>query len=158
MRFPNFAPFKWLGQHATAVQALTGMITMLVAVLALVGVKWQIDASARLQQEQSARDIYREFLNLSIARPELADPDYCAIRNTPQLAAYENYVEYLLYTSDQLLSVSPAWDATLNEQLAPHRDYLCAEQDWSDDTVQIRELMRRFQGKQCKGFVSACSD
>jgi hypothetical protein len=149
---------NWIERHSVALKALTGFATLVVAVLALIGVKWQIDASARIQQEQSARDIYREFLNLSIARPELADPDYCAIRSTPQLAAYENYVEYLLYTSDQLLSVSPAWEATLEEQLAPHREYICAEPDWSDDTVQIRELMTRFQGKHCKGFVSACAD
>lgn len=131
---------------------------MLIAVLALIGVKWQIDASARLQQEQSARDIYREYLNLSIARPELANPDYCAIRDTVQHAGYENYVEYLLYTGDQLLTASALWEPTLNEHLIPHREYLCAQQDWSDDTPQIRGLMTRFQAGQCKGFVSACKD
>ncbi|WP_309621924.1 hypothetical protein [Novosphingobium sp.] len=152
------SPLKFLERHATALQALAGLVTMVVAVLALAGVKLQIDASARLQQEQSARDIYREFLNLSISRPELANPDYCAIRSGSQRAAYENYVEYLLYTGDQLLAASPTWEATLTDHLKPHREYLCAESDWSDDTPQIRGLMTRFQASQCKGFVSACAD
>jgi hypothetical protein len=62
----------------------------------LIGIKVQIDANARQQQEQSARDIYREFLNLSISKPEFADPDYCAIKGRSNAGAYENYVEYML--------------------------------------------------------------
>ena len=146
----------WLEANAKAIQAFAGLVTMLVAIAALIGVKVQIDAGARQAREQSARDIYREFLNLSIGKPEFADPDFCAIKDGPNLGAYENYVEYMLYTGDQLLSVSPTWEATMAEHLAQHREYLCTQTDWSDDSPQIQTLMRRFQGEQCKGFVTAC--
>jgi hypothetical protein len=148
---------KWLERHAKAIQALTGIVTMLVAIFALVGVKWQIDASARLQQEQSARDIYREYLSLSISRPEFADPDYCAIRSGAQEAAYESYVEYLLYTGDQLLTASTAWEPTLLDHLTPHRELLCRDNDWSDDSPQIKGLISKFKAQKCLGFISACS-
>ncbi len=65
---------RWLEQHAKALQALGVIVTMLAAVAALVGIKVQIDASARQAREQSARDIYREYLNLSIARPGICRP------------------------------------------------------------------------------------
>lgn len=148
---------KWAESHAKAIQAITGLVTLLIAVLALVGVKLQIDASARLQQEQSARDIYREYLSLSISRPEFADPDYCAIREGAQEAAYENYVEYLLYTGDQLLTVSAAWEPTLLDHLTPHREMLCRDNDWSDDSAQIKGLISKFKAQKCTGFVSACA-
>ncbi len=148
---------KWVERHSKAIQAITGLVTLLIAMLALAGVKWQIDASARLQREQSARDIYREYLSLSISRPEFADPDYCTIRDGTQEAAYENYVEYLLYTGDQLLAVSTAWEPTLLDHLTPHRELLCRDNDWSDDSSQIKGLISKFKAQKCLGFTSACN-
>lgn len=148
----------WLERHAKAIQALGAIVTMLAAVAALVGVKIQIDASARQAREQSARDIYREFLNLSIARPELAEPNYCEISGSPNEAAYENYLEYTLYTAEQLRSVSPDWDATMLEHLAAHRAALCADGDWSDDSPGVRALITRFRAEQCRQPVEPCAE
>lgn len=147
---------RWLEQHGKAIQSLGALVTMLAAVVALVGVKVQIDANARQQREQSARDIYREFLNLSISKPEFADPNYCAIKGSANEVGYENFVEYMLYTADQLLGVSREWEPTINEHLMGHRDYLCSEADWSDDSPEIRGLIDRFKAKECKAFRSGC--
>lgn len=147
---------RWLERNAKALQALAAVVTALAAVAALVGVKVQIDANMRQQQEQSARDIYRESLSLSINTPEFSDPDYCAIRGGGNAGAYENYIEYMLYTADQLLSVSRDWEATMMEHLAGHRDYLCKQQDWSDDSEEIRALITRFRARQCKAFRTTC--
>ena len=147
---------RWLERHAKALQGLTALVTVAAAITALIGIKVQIDANNRQQQEQSARDIYREFLNLSISRPELADPDYCAIRGTATAGAYENYVEYLLYTADQLLGVSPDWEATMHEHAASHRQYLCQRQDWSDDSAPIRQFIRSYQADQCQPSPPPC--
>jgi hypothetical protein len=149
---------RWLEQRAKALGALAAIVTMLAAVAALIGVKVQIDASARQAREQSARDIYREFLNLSIARPELADPDYCALQGSPQESAYENYLEYTLYTAEQLRSVSPEWDATMLDHLAPHRAALCSGGDWGDDTPGVRALVARFKERECKAPVESCPE
>jgi hypothetical protein len=147
---------KWLESRAKALQALAAIVTILTAVAALIGVKVQIDANARQQREQSARDIYREYLNLSIAKPEFSNPDYCAIRGSASEGAYEDYVEYQLYTAEQVLAAMPDWQPTLAERLVPHRELLCSENDWSGEVPQVQSMIRRFKAKQCKGFVSAC--
>lgn len=147
---------KWLESRAKALQALAAIVTICAAVAALVGVKVQIDANARQQREQSARDIYREYLNLSISKPEFSNPDYCAIEGTANEGAYEDYVEYLLYTSEQVLAAMPDWEPTLSSRLIPHKELLCSEADWSEETPAVQGMIRRFKALQCKQFVSAC--
>lgn len=147
---------KWLESHAKALQALGAIVTMVAAVAALVGVKVQIDANARQQREQSARDIYREYLNLSIAKPEFSKPDYCTIEGTPAEAAYEDYVEYLLYTSEQVLQAMPDWEPTLAARLNAHKELLCSDESWIGDVPEVQAMVDRFRTKQCEAFVSAC--
>lgn len=149
---------SWLERHATALQAVTGIITMLVAIGALIGVKIQIDATERIQQAQSARDIYREFLNLSIGKPEFATPDLCKIKEGEQRGAYENYVQYMLYTSEQILAADDGWEPTLMSHLAPHRDLLCGDTEWVGDTPEVKSLIERFRKDQCTGFTPAVCD
>jgi hypothetical protein len=120
---------RWFETRAKAFQSLAALATTIIALAALVGVKLQIDASARLQQEQSARDIYREFLALSISQPRFATPDYCAIEGTTDEAGYDHYVQYMLYTSEQILSVRPDWEPTLEEHLHSHKELICSESD-----------------------------
>lgn len=147
---------KWLERHAKAMQSAGVIVAVLAAVVALVGVKFQIDASARQQREQSARDIYREFLNLSISKPEFASPDYCAIRGSPNEAAYETYVEYLLYTAEQILQALPDWQETMEQRLLPHRELLCTQSDWTGDAPEVQQLIGDFRLRQCRGFKPSC--
>jgi hypothetical protein len=147
---------KWLESRAKALQALAAIVTICAAVAALIGVKVQIDANARQQREQSARDIYREYLNLSISNPEFSNPDYCTIQGSTNEGAYEDYVEYLLYTSEQVLAAMPDWEPTLSARLTPHKELLCGEADWGEETRAVRTMIGRFRAKQCKGFVSGC--
>ena len=141
----------WLEARAAAIQAMATIVTAVIAVAALVGIKVQIDAAARLQQTQSARDIYREFLSLSINKPEFSDPDYCAIKGSANQAAYENYVEYLLYTSEQILVVSKDWEPALNEHLQAHRDYLCSTKTSARYSDEVEDLLGRYRAKVCPG-------
>lgn len=148
----------WLAKHGSAIQAMGAIATVLIAIAALVGVKLQIDASARIQQEQSARDIYREFLNLSISKPEFSEPDYCAIRNSAQASGYHNYVDYLLYTSEQMLSVSPDWEPTLTEHLGAHTQYICSERNWSGYTDNVSAMVGRFRATACRVPTEPCAE
>ena len=132
---------KWLERHGKALQSAGVIVAILAAVATLVGVKFQIDASARQQREQSARDIYREFLNLSISKPEFANPDYCAIRGSPNEGAYETYVEYLLYTSEQMIDTSDSWQQPMGSYLRDHMNYLCTEAVWDAQSPEIRQLV-----------------
>ena len=140
----------WLKRHAVAIQALTGILTILFAVAALVGVKLQIDAATRLQREQSARDIYREYLNLGIARPEFARPDYCAIVGTPQESAYESYVDYMLYTAEQAIEADPGWETVFDRNVGQHAAYICSVSGWQDYGPDVRHLIDRMRHRQCK--------
>jgi hypothetical protein len=146
----------WFDRHGNAVQGIAAMATALIALSALIGVKVQIDAAAKTQQEQSARDIYRDFLSLSISKPEFSEPDYCAIKGGPQEAAYKNYVDYLLYTSEQMLSVSSEWGGALSEHLAAHEQYLCGVSDWSGHPENVEALVTRVKSKVCAKAVTEC--
>lgn len=146
----------WFERHGSLIQGLASIAAVLVAVAALIGVKVQIDAAAQLQQEQSARDIYREYLNLSIGKPEFADPDYCAIKGSAQDSAYRNYVDYMLYTSEQLLAVSPEWEGAMAEHWASHAAYLCGQSDWSEYPDTVREMMSRTRPKMCSPMPPTC--
>lgn len=146
----------WFDRHTPVVQGVAAIITAMIALSALVGVKLQIDAAARNQQEQSARDIYREYLNLSISRPEFSEPDYCAIKGSPQEAAYKNYVDYLLYTAEQMLSVSPEWESALSQHLGAHEEYLCSVSDWSSFPDTVEKMVSKLKIKACTKTVTTC--
>lgn len=116
----------WFQRHSTALQGLGAVVTALAALVALIVVPWQIAANDRSQREASAREIYREFLNITIQRPEMASRDLCAPATPAEAAAYEGYVDYLLYTAEQVLMLgAEGWEPTLSARLAPHARYLC---------------------------------
>lgn len=46
---------SWLKRNAEAVEALAANVTALVAIAALIGVKFRLDETDRVQREQSAR-------------------------------------------------------------------------------------------------------
>lgn len=140
---------NFFNRNAGAIQALSAALTVVLALVALLGVKFQIDASERIQRTQSARDIYREFLNLSISRPEFAKPNYCAISGTAQEPAYETYVEYLLYTADQTIAVDPTWETVFFSTLRDHTQYVCTLEDLSDYSEDVQNLINRFHTKHC---------
>jgi hypothetical protein len=141
--------WKWLGNNHGSIQAASAIFAALLAVGTVAMVKWQVDASARLQKEQSARDIYREYLNISISKPEFADPDYCAIKASNQNASYEAYVSYLLYAGEQMLELGDDWNSALDKELAAHAGYLCSSEDWSDFAPPVEAAIARMQSKSC---------
>lgn len=147
---------EWAGRNAKIIQLAVSVAGLLVAIGAIIGVKMQIDASARLQAQQSARDIYREYLNLSISKPEFAEPDYCVLKASPQWPAYQNYVDYFLYTSEQVLSVSPDWRPALEDHAAAHQDYLCTITNTETYAPSVATMLESFQEKQCAAVKPGC--
>ena len=147
-----------LGDNAPNIQALAAIISALLTLGAVIGVKVQIDASAAQQQQQAARDIYREFLNLSLSKPEFSKPDLCAIKGTPQEDAYEEYVEFMLYTFEQMLAASSDWESALSARLEDHKAYLCPITDWQGYTPPVLSLMNKFKAESCKDPIPACAE
>jgi hypothetical protein len=134
----------FLLQHALLIQAASALVTALAAALALVVVPWQIRSADQLQQAQSARDIYRDFLNLTVQKPELATLDLCQAHTPSTRAAYEAYVSHMLYTAEQVLQVSADWRSTMQTQINQHRPYICSwdEADLDGFSDEVVDLLR----------------
>ncbi|MBQ4825507.1 hypothetical protein J4729_13240 [Leisingera sp. HS039] len=98
-----------ISRHSTPIKALAALSMALAAVVAIVGVKFQIDSAAAQQRAQSARDCYRGFLGISMNKSELATFDHCVAHPFEKRIAYDHYVEYLLYTAEQTISLGPEW-------------------------------------------------
>jgi hypothetical protein len=145
---------NWLTRNSSALQALAALLTSAVAIVALIGVKFQIDASYRVQREQSAKEIYRELLNLSIANPDLAEPNYCALKQSPRFASYESYVDYVLYTAEQVVDMDASWSSTIEAHLESHADYLCAKSTGGENSPAVESLLNSFKSRACKSATT----
>ena len=141
----------WLKRHSEALQAMGALLTAAIAVIALIAVKYQVDASARIQREQSARDIYREFLSLSVANPDLAAPDYCAVTSGPREASYFSYVDYMLYAAEQSLALDPGLSVNFTHYLQSHPVALCNLTDPQLDLYEtsLAALIREIRPAPC---------
>ncbi len=93
-------------------------------------IPYQVAQADRIQRDQTAREIYREFLSLTVQKPELANADYCALKDPKEQTAYAAYGEYLLYTSEQMIDTSPDWRAPMASYLGDHKVYLCSRDVW----------------------------
>jgi hypothetical protein len=119
------------------------------ALAAAIFVPWQIAANDRTSRDQAAREIYREFLNISIQRPELAARDICALTDPVARKAYESYVDYLLYTAEQVMALNPSdWEADITARLRLHSRYLCTfdPADLESMTPAVASLVGRLTG------------
>lgn len=145
----------WLTKHAQALQALGALLTAVFALVALFGVKIQLDTSERIAREAQAREIYRSFVALSLANPELADPGTCPEFEDGSATAYDFYMEYALYTAEQVIAMDPGWAGTVNELFAGHSAWLC-DGEFSGYTSEVEELIEEFRAKQCAAQIATC--
>ena len=116
---------NWLTRYAAPLEALAALITAGVALAALIAIPWQIRATGQLQAEQSARDIYREFVALSVQKPQFAEPEYCTLKDDSNgLTAYSYYLEYLFYTTEQVSDISDDWVPVMSNHLGKHAEFI----------------------------------
>ncbi|MEH7827172.1 hypothetical protein [Gemmobacter denitrificans] len=133
--------FDWLKRNAEPLSALGGLATSFAALTALIVIPYQVGQADRIQRDQTAREIYREFLNLTVQKPELAEADFCALKDPTRITAYSAYVEYLLYTAEQMIATSPDWRAPMASYLGDHMSYLCSVGVWDAQSPDIRDLV-----------------
>lgn len=142
----------WLKENTDALQALGAILTIVFAVVALVAIKWQIDASDQLQKEQSARDMYREHLSLAIQHPKIAYTDYCELKAGKERLAHEAFVEHFLYTAEQLTALGAHWQHTVNAVLEEHSSYLCSRSEWGDYPADLTKLIQSVRTDKCRAI------
>lgn len=142
-----------LERHAQAIQSIGALTTAAAALAVVVFMPWQIAANDRTSRAQTAREIYLEFLNLSIQRPNLAARGFCTPDTPVELAAYEACVNYLLYTSEQVMDLNPAdWQTAIAARLRAHHPYLC-----TFDSADLDSLTPAVAGL-ISGLLSQCED
>ncbi len=147
---------NWLKENTDALQALGAILTVVFAVVALAAIKLQIDASDKLQREQSARDMYREHLSLAIQNPTLAYADYCDLDTEKERLTYEAYLEHFLYTAEQLAALGAHWQHTIKSYLEAHGSYVCSRTAWDDYPADLTSLITQVRSTQCRA-VRVCA-
>lgn len=115
----------WLRRNAEPLGAIGAIATAFAALSALIIIPVQLAETDRIQRDQTAREINREFLNLTVQKPELAQADFCTMSDPKEIAAYGAYVEYALYTAEQMVASSSDWRAPMAGYLDDHLPYLC---------------------------------
>lgn len=132
---------NWLVRNAEPLQAVGAIATAFAALTALVVIPYQVAQADRIQRDQTAREIYREFLNLTVQKPELANANYCALTDPKEQTAYSAYVDYLLYTAEQMIDTSADWKAPMASYLADHMSYICSAGVWDAQSDDIKDLV-----------------
>jgi hypothetical protein len=140
--------WSWFSKHAQAFAALF-------SALALIGLIYQVYATDQSQRAQSARDIYREFVALTINKPELATFQWNANLPEKDRVAYEAYVEYLLYTSEQVIAVDPEWREPMRVWLKYHMPFLCALERFDGYTPDLQNLIGEIKTAECNENLSS---
>jgi hypothetical protein len=140
-------PFwKWLGDHTNALQGLGAVVTAAAALAALVIIPLQISAAEQIQLRQTARDMYRGFVQLTLERPALANADYCALKTPEEVTAYESYIEFLLYTAEHNLRVAEGdWRGPLLATMRDHLPFFCAFEEWDFHSPEVVSLIAEIQ-------------
>ena len=107
---------------------ISAIATALIAIFALVIAVWQIQASAKVEREASAREAFKDYLKIAIDKPELADAQQGAIdKNAKSRSSYNWFVTYFLYSAEQIFDSypnDPYWQAGLAEEICYHQTYL----------------------------------
>ena len=130
----------WLKRIPRRLRRLGGLATAFATVTALIVIPYQVAQSDRIQRDQTAREIYREFLNLTVQKPDSPMPTL-RVDRPKQKTAYAAYVDYLLYTSEQMIDTSPDWRAPMASYLEDHMAYLCSEGVWDALSPDIKDLV-----------------
>lgn len=131
----------WLIRNAEPLQAVGALATAFAAMTAVVIIPYQVAQADRIQRDQTAREIYREFLNLTVQKPELAGADYCALKDGVQITAYAAYVDYRAYTAEQMIDTSPDWREPMASYVEDHMGYLCDPANWLSRSPDITGLV-----------------
>jgi hypothetical protein len=134
--------WKWLRDNNEPLQGMGAAITAVAALAALIVIPWQINAADDITRAQTAREIYREFVGLTVQKPELANANFCTIKDDNTKTAYAAYMEYMLYTAEQVMDTSPDdWRDPMAGYLQDHMPFLCAFPQWDAHAESVVDII-----------------
>ena len=119
-------PWQTAGNISQKVSAAAAALSLCVAL----GAIWFVWQQILNNRETTARQFFRQHLELALRNPKFSSPDYQAIEKdgSAVVAQYGFFVEHLLFTCDEILAAFPGdsdWRAACVSRVTPHAAYLC---------------------------------
>jgi len=101
-----------------------------VAMLALVGILFQVNEIRSNNRATAARQAFLGFTDLAFKNPQFSSPDYEAIKKSShnEQVQYESFVSYFLYSCEEAIAAfsdNSEWQASCDYDLKPHLPFLC---------------------------------
>ncbi|MFM8332100.1 MAG: hypothetical protein ACKN9T_10465 [Candidatus Methylumidiphilus sp.] len=136
------------------ISAYSALVTAVIALVALIIAVVQVVVSKHEARLGIAKSIYKDYLALAFANPQLSSPSYpknsprfkTFSKSTDDYERYEYFVSYLLFAAEEILDLtknSTAWRNTLRDQIRWHALYLESvdfiEQHYSFDLLALVE-------------------
>jgi hypothetical protein len=120
----------WFWEHAEKIGNLAQVMTMFIALIALIFAYGQISSNIGLQREATAKDIYRDYLKLAFKHPQLAAPT----RNLSNNDKYVWFVAFMLNSLEEIIASGVSgWEDTIREELRYHTIYLGSDKFINED-------------------------
>lgn len=140
----------WLQRNAPTLEAVAAIITAMVALAALIGVKYQLDTAEHIQRATTARDTFRTHLALAATQSQFAQPDACDLLASDTAVSYMSFVDHLLYSAELMLETEDGWDNVFLNHLTPHAAYICGDAAPLGDTDKVAALLTKFRAQTCQ--------
>jgi hypothetical protein len=110
---------------------IAGNIPLALAALGLCATAIQVHRNRTSQRENTAKSIYRDYLQMAVNDPLLADGDFQKITTSNGLEKYRWFVSYLLWACEEIIEFAPKdeiWDRDVRQQIGYHRQYLLSSE------------------------------
>ena len=89
--------------------------------------------------------------------PQLSNPGICPQFAEDQATQYDRFLEYILYTAEQVIEADPSWETTFEGLLKGHMGHFCASSGWDAYTDPVNQIIARLRSANCE-MVPACAD
>ena len=104
------------------ITAISTAATALVAIVALIIAKQQLDSGRKISDESDAQESFREYLRVAIKYPDLA----AGRPQAQEESRYRWFITYMLAALEKIqfsMEEDPEWQKTILETLSYHREY-----------------------------------
>lgn len=147
------APESWLRRKQIPISSAADIVRVLLAFVAGAVAFWQFNTQWAVENERGARIAYREFLNVAIEHPELADPGILGFNfSREENTEYFWYVQLMNHTFEEIFAHVPtnkAWVKLAEDQIAFHCWFYEGEAYFADVYSQtFQETVKRVQASE----------
>ena len=122
---------------------ISTVATAVLALVALLGVFYQVAEGRKAQREATASQLYASYLTLAVEYPRLAGAEVKK-HELEEYERYEWFVSVMLHACEQILELTQgdtAWRKTILSQFIYHKDYLAEEFDPEEYSNEVGKLV-----------------